>query len=51
MNALTDPAVQERLRIFGFDSEAGPPEELTKLIVEDGKKNSELIKQIGASVQ
>lgn len=51
MNALTDPAVQERLRIFGFDLEAGPPEELTKLIVEDGKKNSELIKQIGASVQ
>ena len=51
MNALADPAVQERLRVFGFDSEAGSPEELAKLIVEDGKKNSELIKRIGASVQ
>ncbi len=51
MNVLAEPAAQERLRVFGFDSEAGPPEELSKIIVEDGKKNSELIKRIGASVQ
>jgi tripartite-type tricarboxylate transporter receptor subunit TctC len=48
---LAAPNVQERLRIFGFTSEAGAPEDMSKTMREDMARNSELIKRTGASAQ
>jgi tripartite-type tricarboxylate transporter receptor subunit TctC len=48
---LAAPNVQERLRIFGFTSEAGAPEDLSKTMREDMARNSELIKRTGATAQ
>jgi tripartite-type tricarboxylate transporter receptor subunit TctC len=51
VGVLAAPAIQERLRIFGFTSEAGPPDELTRTIRDDMTRNSELIKRAGASAK
>jgi tripartite-type tricarboxylate transporter receptor subunit TctC len=49
---LATPSLQDRLRSFGFTSEAGgTPEYLTKIMREDMARNGELIKRTGASVQ
>jgi tripartite-type tricarboxylate transporter receptor subunit TctC len=48
---LAAPSIQERLRIFGFTSEAGSPEDLTRTMRDDMARNSELIKRTGASAQ
>jgi tripartite-type tricarboxylate transporter receptor subunit TctC len=50
-NVLASPPVQDRLRIFGFTSEAGTPEDLTRTMRDDMARNSELIKRTGASAQ
>jgi tripartite-type tricarboxylate transporter receptor subunit TctC len=51
IDLLATPTLQERLRIFGFASEAGSPEYVTKLMREDMARNSELIKRTGANAQ
>jgi tripartite-type tricarboxylate transporter receptor subunit TctC len=51
IDLLATPSLQERLRIFGFASEAGSPEYVTKLMREDMARNSELIKRTGANAQ
>jgi tripartite-type tricarboxylate transporter receptor subunit TctC len=48
---LAAPSMQERLHIFGFTSEAGSPEDLTRTMRDDMTRNSELIKRTGASAQ
>jgi tripartite-type tricarboxylate transporter receptor subunit TctC len=48
---LAAPNIQERLRIFGFTSEAGGPEDMSKTMREDMARNSELIKRTGATAQ
>ena len=50
-NMMSTPAIQERLRVVGFTSEVGGPDDLTRTMREDMARNSELIKRTGASAQ
>jgi tripartite-type tricarboxylate transporter receptor subunit TctC len=51
IKVFADPAVQERLRVSGFDLDIGSPEVLAKAIVDDAVKNGEFIRQLGVHVQ
>ena len=51
VNLLAAPSIQERLRVFGFTSEAGAPDDLSKTMREDMARNGELNKRTGASAQ
>ena len=44
-NMMSTPAIQERLRVVGFTSEVGGPDDLTRTMREDMARNSELIKR------